>query len=121
MALVQKVSKGIDFDSTMPGIYWSDITRASYLQRMIIVHSILYYQMNTSVISDGRFDRLSKQLIGLRSQMTAEEYRRAEYYYCFQDFDGNTGFDLYNKLVPKDREWLTKLAEIVLVSYKSGK
>ena len=53
--------------------------------------------------------------------MAAEEYQRTEYYYCFQDFDGNTGFDLYNKLVPKDREWLTKLAEIVLVSYKGGK
>lgn len=115
------MNKGIDFDSTMPGIYWSDITRASYLQRMIIVHSILYYQMNTNVISDKQFDQLSKQLVGLRSQMVAEEYQQTEYYYCFQDFDGNTGFYLYDALAPKDREWLTKLAEIVLASYKGGK
>ena len=102
----------------MPCIYWSDITRASYLQRQIIVHSILYYQMNENVISDLKFDGISKQLICLRKQMSNVEYQKTDYYYCFEDFDGNTGFYLYDALKAKDKEYLSNIAKQVLEQYK---
>lgn len=111
------MANGIKFDR-MPCIYWSDITKASYIQRYIIVHSILYYQMNVNVISDSQFDDVSKQLLGFRSKMGETEYQKTEYFYCFKDFDANTGFYLYDALNENDRRRLVLLAQNVLRNYK---
>ena len=51
----------IDFDQ-MPFVYWNEPTKISYLQRQVIVHSLIYYELNESVISDKEFDDLSRQL-----------------------------------------------------------
>lgn len=114
----QKVpSEGINFDR-MPCIYWSDAMKMSLLQRRIIVHSILYYECDESVISDKQYDALSKQLVNLMKQ-SPEQLKRTQYYYCMYDFDGSTGFDLRSRLTTKDNEYLTKIALSVLHSYKS--
>lgn len=105
----------------MPCIYWSDITKASYLQRQIIVHSILYYQMSENVITDSQFDAIGKQLVKLRKQMGEDDYQKTEYYYCFQDFDANTGFYLYDALNDYDKQYLSGIARHVLKRYKGGK
>ena len=106
----------IKFDR-MPSIYWNAITKASYLQRKILVHSILYYVLDSSVISDKDYDRLSKQLVNLRKTMSEQDYQKTEYYYCFDNFDGSTGFDLYDKLKKQDKKYLTFIAQYVLRSY----
>lgn len=114
----QKIlSEGINFNK-MPYIYWSDRLKASCLQRQIIVHSILYYHLSENVISDVYFDNLGRQLMSLREQMSENEYKRTEYYYCFDDFDGTTGFYLYDALTTKDRKYLTSVAKSVLRQYK---
>lgn len=105
----------------MPFIYWNDIVKASHLQRRILVHSILYYQMNENVISDKVFDDISKQLVNLRTQMCEKDYQKTTYNYCFKDFDGSTGFDLYDKLNKQDQEYLTLIAHNVLRCYKKDK
>lgn len=109
----------IDFNR-MPYIYWSSVTKASVLQRQIIVHSILYYEMSETVIEDFQFDSLSKQLVELRKQMSESEYKRTQYYYCFEDFDGSTGFYLHDALNECDKKQLQHIARIVLYNYKSG-
>lgn len=102
----------------MPFIYWNDIVKASYLQRQILVHSILYYQMNENVISDSEFDSISKQLVRLRNRMDDSDYQKTNYYYCFQDFDASTGFYLYDALNARDKKYLSKIARQVLLQYK---
>ena len=47
----------IDF-SKMPCIYWSDSTKISYLQRRIIVYSIMYYEQNESCVPDKYYDSI---------------------------------------------------------------
>ena len=106
----------VDFDK-MPYIYWDDHLKMSALQRHIIIHSILYYVYDNSVISDKRYDLLSKQLTGLMKE-NPEEYKKTNYYYCMYDFDGSTGFDLPSRLTKKDRKYLTKLALSILSSYQ---
>ena len=110
---------GVNFNK-MPCIYWSSITRASYLQRQIIVHSILYYQMDVNVLSDKDFDQISKQLLELKKSMNVEEYHETEYFYCFKDFDGNTGFYLYDALNQKDKKYLKAIANLVLANYRGA-
>lgn len=102
----------VDF-SKCPCIYWSNSTKVSYLQRRIIVYSIMYYNHNESCVSDAYYDGISHQLVELMKQCTFEELRKSTYYYAMYDFDGNTGFDIPSRLTKEDHEYLTLLATII--------
>lgn len=99
----------IDF-SKCPCIYWSDTTKISYLQRRIIVYSIMYYELNESCVSDREYDSISKQLVELQKQASEKDFEKSQYYYAMHDFDGSTGFDIPSRLTKKDREYLTHIA-----------
>lgn len=100
--------------------YWSNRMKISYLQRRIIVYSLQYYELNKTVVSDSFFDSVCKQLLDLKKADT-DAYRASEYYYAFKDFDGNTGFDLCDKLKESDKVYLTKIAVHVLNLYEGDK
>ena len=102
----------IDF-SKCPCIYWSNTTKISYLQRRIIVYSIMYYEHDESCVSDAEYDSISHQLVALQKQATQEEFKKSTYYYAMHDFDGSTGFDIPSRLTKKDRNYLTHIAAIV--------
>lgn len=108
----------VNFDR-MPCIYWSDATKIGYLQRYIIVHSIIYYHLNSSVISDAEFDSVAQQLIKMQKQLGRQKLKDTMYYYCMYDFDGSTGFYLLDRLIPFDREYLTGIASRVLESQRN--
>ncbi len=110
----------IDFDQ-MPFVYWNEPTKISYLQRQVIVHSLIYYELNESVISDKEFDDLSRQLVKMQRSASRNDLRNTQYYYCLKDFDGSTGFYIKSKLNKKDRERLFQISAIVLRNYKTSK
>lgn len=93
--------------------YWSEKLKMSALQRWLIVHSILYYEMDNSIVSDKMFDANAKQLVKMQSE-NPDEAERTDYWYIFYDFDGSTGFDLYGRLTDKDRKYLRHIAAHVL-------
>lgn len=99
--------------NTCPSLYWSNTTKISYLQRRIIVYSIMYYEHDESCVTDAYYDSISHQLVALQKQATQEEWERSTYYYAMYDFDGSTGFDIPSRLTKKDREYLTHIANIV--------
>ena len=99
----------IDF-SKCPCIYWSNTTKISYLQRRIIVYSIMYYEHDESCVSDAEYDSISHQLVALQNQATKEEREASTYYYAMHDFDGSTGFDIPSRLTKQDHLYLTQLA-----------
>lgn len=99
----------IDF-SKCPCIYWSNTAKISYLQRRIIVYSIMYYEYDESCVSDAYYDSISRQLVALQNSCTEEEFKKSTYYYAMYDFDGSTGFDIPSRLTKNDREYLTQLA-----------
>lgn len=107
----------IDFD-VMPCKYWSDQTKISFLQRRVLVYSIQYYKLSESVISDKEYDSISRQLLQLQNEASKEDREGSQYWYAFNDFDANTGFDLYDRLTEKDQNYLTKIAFFVLSNYK---
>ncbi|MBO7695400.1 MAG: hypothetical protein J6T10_22475 [Methanobrevibacter sp.] len=108
----------IKFDSGS-SIYWSNKLKCEYLQRQIIVHSILYYELDNNVINDKKFDCLCKQLLEL--QQETDDYEQTYYYYVFKDFDGNTGFDIWGKLNDFDKWYLRGIAKIVMfINKKEG-
>lgn len=114
-------NNGYNFDEYLPTIYWNVKTRIEYIQRRIIVFSIMYYELNDSCITDKQYDSISKQLVEYMNTTPKKILEQTYYWYCMSDFDGSTGFDLYNRLNKNDREYLTGIAKHVLKNYHGGK
>ena len=93
--------------------YWSNKLKIDALQRWILVHSILYYEMDSSIISDKLFDDNARQLVMMQEQFS-DEAAETQYWYVFYDFDGSTGFDLFDRLNKDDKVYLTQIANHVL-------
>ena len=90
--------------------YWSVAERMDLLSKWIIVHSILYYELDVSIIADKMFDSNSKQLLVLL-QRCSSQVHKMRWGYVMKDFDGATGFDLYNKLNKQDKKDLLQVAK----------
>lgn len=59
----------------------------------MLVHSCLYYEFNTSLITDSQFDSWARELVTLQLENPdiSEQVKWAEE---FKDWDGTTGFHL---------------------------
>lgn len=110
----------IDVLNMSPYIYWDNKMKLSWLQRFIIIHSIIYYILDDNVISDVEYDDVSKHYLFIVESSSEEEKVESEYWYCMNDFDANTGYDLYYKLKKKDKNKLTKYARHILSMSKKG-
>lgn len=102
-----------------PNPYWSNKLKIGTLQRWLIVHSILYYELNESVVSDKMFDDNAKQLVSMQKEDKASA-KCSQYWYVFHDFDGSTGFYLYDNLRQQDKEYLLQIANHVLYLHKQN-
>lgn len=102
-----------------PALYWSDKQKINWLERYIIIHSILYYELHENIIEDFQYDKAGKQLLKLKKKI-GNEFKETEYYYVFRDFDANTGFYIYDRLTEYDKSYLTLLAKFILRNYKKG-
>lgn len=70
----------------------------------ILVHSCLYYNMNTNVVDDVTYDRWARELDSLQKQYPdiASKIIWAD---AFRDYSPSTGFDL-----PIDDPWVVQKA-----------
>ena len=99
--------------------YWSNKLKISALQRWIIVHSILYYELSDSIIEDRQFDANARQLVALQNE-NPQDASESDYWYVFYDFDATTGFHIYSRLNNHDKQYLTQIAKHVSRIYKAG-
>lgn len=91
----------------------STVDQISFLERFIILHSIIYYHLNSNMISDKQYDKYAKYLEKL-IKLNDKEFKESQYYYAFTDYSSATGFDLYDKLNDYDKKYLTHLANNIL-------
>lgn len=91
---------------------WSLKDKVEFLQRKIIINSILYYYRDTNFITDNQFDEVSAYLVNLQAQIDIEE---TMYGYIFYDFDGTTGFHLYDRLNENDKNYLDNIVNHILI------
>lgn len=82
-------------------------------RRQIIVHSVLYYRMNTNIVSDHDFDRWCNELVSLQLTYPTES-KEGVFYEEFKDFDGTTGFHL------SDNVWGIGKAQQLLQYHRKG-
>lgn len=86
----------------------------NFLQRFIIVHSYIYYELNNNVVSDKFYDAKSKELTKLKNEypslwLTSQYYKQFGY-----DYNGATGFTLYHDLDEKEQEKIRRIALSIL-------
>lgn len=69
-----------------------------YLQRYIILHSYIYYELNSNSISDKKYDEKAKELVKYKNNYP-ELWKKSMYYKQFgNEYNGATGFTLYHDL-----------------------
>ena len=96
--------------------YWGVKEKIQLLQRWILFHSILYYDLDKTIVSDFMYDKNAKQLLDLMNG-NKEEASKSSYAEIFKNYDGNTGFDLVEKL----KETNQKLYESILYDIRINK
>lgn len=77
------------------------------LQRrlQLLVHSCLYYEMDTNIISDRQWDIWAKELVQLQKDYP-EMSKEVAWYDAFKDWDASTG-----AFLPLKDEWVVKKAK----------
>ena len=86
---------------------WNKLDCVNFLQRKIILNTIAYYELDSPKLSDREYDELSYQLVELQKSI---DIQKTQYGYAMYDFDGTTGFDLYDRLNEHDKEYLMNIA-----------
>ena len=78
----------------VPINYTSEIAAKIQQRRLqLLVHSYLYYERNTTLIEDIKWDRWAKELVQLQKD-NSELADKVIYADAFKDFDGTSGFNL---------------------------
>lgn len=81
----------------------------------ILIHSCLYYELDSSIVSDATWNRWAKELIQLQKD-NPEISKQVKYYNDFKDFDGSTGFNL-----PIKNSWVIGTAKYLLKLHNKPK
>lgn len=63
-------------------------------RRQILIHSILYYELGSPLVTDATFDRWARELAQLQNEHPTISRRVPYMWREFADFDGSTGFHL---------------------------
>lgn len=91
---------------------WNGYDKISFLQRVILIHSYLYYMLDNSIWPDSKYDEIARQLVQYQKRLTEYQIiRYTQYGYVFYDYDGNTGYDLFYRLNEKDKEVIARIAK----------
>lgn len=83
-----------------------------FLQRVIILHSYIYYELDDNVISDREYDARAKELVKYKNEYP-DLWKSSEYYKQFgDDYNGSTGFTLYHGLDEKQKMIIRSIASL---------
>lgn len=85
-------------------------------RRQILVHSYIYYELNDSIISDGRWYEIADELVALQDAFP-EIAKQCVFHDEFKDFDRSTGFHLYHRN-HETKEYCKRQAEYLLKMHK---
>ena len=89
--------------------------KINFLQRYIIVHSYIYYELDNNIISDREYDAKSKELVRYKNEYP-ELWKSSEYYKQFgDDYTGATGFNLYYELNEHQQNIIKSIANCIFL------
>ena len=71
----------------------NDLVIAELIQRrrlQLLIHSYLYYELDTNIIDDRKWDMWAKELVKLQKE-NPDISKKVCYYEAFKDWDASTG------------------------------
>lgn len=74
----------------------------------MLLHSYIYYEKGTSIVSDATFDRWAYELRDLQKQYP-EIANQVMWYQYFKEWDGTTGFNLPYMVIKDRADWLLEV------------
>ena len=84
-----------------------------WLQRFIIVHSYIYYELDNNVISDREYDARAKELNEYKNNYP-ELWESSMYYKQFGDeYNGATGYGLYDALDDHQKDIIQSILQLI--------
>ena len=96
-------------------------TYIDYLQRCVIVHSYIYYELDNNVLTDKEYDTMARELSRLREEHP-DLWKNSYYYKQFgDDYNGATGFNLYHELDDRQKEIIRYIAHVIITEKKRRK
>lgn len=85
----------------------------NFLQRYIIVHSYIYYELNRNIISDREYDAKAKELVRYKNDYPVI-WKTSEYYKQYGDeYNGATGFTLFYDLDDRQKEIIRSVVRCI--------
>lgn len=94
---------------TMKPINLSVQDYIDFLQRFIILHSYIYYELDNNYISDMEYDKKSKEIVQYKNEYP-DLWKSSMYYKQFgDDYNGATGFTLYHDLDDEQKKIIRSL------------
>lgn len=85
-----------------------------FLQRYIIVHSYIYYELNSNVVTDREYDEKAKDLVMFKNKYP-DFWKSSMYYKQFgDDYTGATGFTLYHDLDDRQKEIIRSVVYLIM-------
>jgi len=76
---------------------FTDLEKIQLLQRSILVNSYAYYELDSNLLSDYKYDMNTRQLLELKKSAPGD-FRKSKYYRYFDNFESGTGFDLASRI-----------------------
>lgn len=64
------------------------------LRLCVLIHSIIYYRLNTNIVSDFQYDKFAKKLKALQDKYPELSKAVPEYNKEFEGWDGCSGYNL---------------------------
>lgn len=95
--------------------YWDNRAKLDLLARWILIHSIIYYMLDTNVVEDHVYDNNCKMFVKIAKDK--EALKQCRYEYIMKDFDGSTGFHLFSRLKPEDQHKFLNEAKYVVKNF----
>ena len=83
------------FDKKEISIASSILELINRRRRQILVHSYLYYKLDTNIIADHVFDSWCRELVQLHIKYPRES-KQAVFPIAFQNWQGFSGYDLFS-------------------------
>lgn len=93
--------------------YLTPMEKIRMIQRWVLVHCYLYYELNSSVVSDHVFDANMRQLDTLRISYP-KGWKKSSWSYVFVGFDPSTGYGLTSKLKREDLNIIIRDANMII-------
>lgn len=63
--------------------------RLLHLERLILVHAHIYYDLDFNIISDSEYEKFSRELLAIMKQYP-KEFKESKYYSYFKDYEGSS-------------------------------